>query len=88
MNFGGQRPEYMKDIKFTSWQAGQIAQVKNELKNPDGIRKRDVVKGGNLLQIGGEFLFEEGQVVWCHRMRNMRDHAEMSVIRKLLELDG
>lgn len=51
------------------------------------IRKRDVIKGGNIFQIGGEFLFEEGEVVWCHRMRNYRNHAEVSVIRKVLELD-
>jgi hypothetical protein len=51
------------------------------------IRKRDVVKGGNIFQIGGEFLFEEGEVVWCHRMKNYRNHAEVSVIRRMLELD-
>lgn len=51
------------------------------------IRKRDVVKGGNIFQIGGEFLFEEGEVVWCHRMKNYRNHAEVDVIRKVLELD-
>jgi hypothetical protein len=51
------------------------------------IRKRDVVKGGNVFQIGGEFLFEEGEVVWCHRMKNYRNHAEVSVIRRMLELD-
>lgn len=88
MSFGRQRPQYMRDIPFKEWQAGQLAQVRAELKNPEGIRKRDVLRGGNLLQIGGEFLFEDGEVVWCHRMRNMRDHAEMSVIRKILELDG
>jgi hypothetical protein len=51
------------------------------------IRKRDVIKGGNIFQIGGEFLFEEGEVVWCHRMKNYRNHAEVNVIRKVLELD-
>ena len=51
------------------------------------IRKRDIVKGGNIFQIGGEFLFEEGEVVWCHRMKNYRNHAEVSVIRRMLELD-
>jgi len=51
------------------------------------IRKRDVIKGGNIFQIGGEFLFEEGEVLWCHRMKNYRNHAEVSVIRKVLELD-
>jgi hypothetical protein len=44
-------------------------------------------KGGNLLQIGGEFLFQDGQVVWCHRMKNMRGHAEVSVVKRILELD-
>jgi hypothetical protein len=51
------------------------------------IRKRDVIKGGNIFQIGGEFLFEEGEVVWCHRMKNYRNHAEVDVIRRVLELD-
>lgn len=51
------------------------------------IRKRDVIKGGNVFQIGGEFLFEDGEVMWCHRMKNYRNHAEVSVIRKVLELD-
>jgi hypothetical protein len=88
LNFGGQRPEYMADIPFMKWQNGQIAQIASEVRNPDnGVRKRDAFRGGNLLQIGGEFLFEEGEVVWCHRMRSMRDHAEVGVIRRLLELD-
>jgi hypothetical protein len=51
------------------------------------LRKRDIVKGGNPLQIGGEFLFEEGEVVWCHRMKNYRNHAEVAAIRQILELD-
>lgn len=29
--------------------------------------------GGSLFQVGGEFLFENGDLVWCHRMRNIRD---------------
>ncbi|EME38175.1 hypothetical protein DOTSEDRAFT_96917, partial [Dothistroma septosporum NZE10] len=87
MNFGGERPEYMKDISLPAWAAGQFKTVNDSLQDPEGIRKRDILKGGNPLQIGGEFLFEEGQVVWCHRMKNMRNHAEIKVIRKLLELD-
>lgn len=63
-------------------------QITTEVRKEEGgIRKRDAFKGGNLMQIGGEFLFEEGEVVWCHRMRNMRDHVEVKVVRKLLELD-
>ena len=86
-NIGTQRPEYMKDISAAAWGAGQITQIRKSLKDPEGIRKRDVLRGGNPMQIGGEFLFDEGEVVWCHRMRNFRNHAEVSVLRKLLELD-
>jgi hypothetical protein len=25
--------------------------------------------------------------VWCHRMKNYRNHAEVDVIRRVLELD-
>lgn len=56
-------------------------------ENNLSIRKRDVIKGGNIFQIGGEFLFDEGEVVWCHRMKNYRNHAEVDVIRRVLELD-
>jgi hypothetical protein len=87
LNIGFKRPEYMEDISAVSWGVGQIKQIKEELKSPEGIRKRDVVKGGNVMQIGGEFLFEEGQVVWCHRMKNYRGHTEIKQIRKLLELE-
>jgi len=43
--------------------------------------------GGNVLQIGGEFLFQDGQVVWGHRMKNMRGHADMDVIKRILEIE-
>ncbi|KAF7192149.1 Peroxiredoxin-like 2C [Pseudocercospora fuligena] len=87
LNIGGSRPEYMRDISTVAWANGQFVTVKRSLQDPDGITKRDVLRGGQPLQVGGEFLFEEGQVVWCHRMKNMRGHAEVKVIRRLLELD-
>ncbi len=46
------------------------------------------MKGGDYKQVGGEFLWESGEVVWCHRMRNTRDHAEIQVLRDRLGLDG
>ncbi|KAL9103022.1 MAG: hypothetical protein Q9163_001881 [Psora crenata] len=49
---------------------------------------RNVLSGGDYLQVGGEFLFEEGRVSWCHRMQNTRDHAEVELMRKQLGLDG
>ncbi|KAK5107970.1 hypothetical protein LTR62_000515 [Meristemomyces frigidus] len=86
-NIGMQRPQYMKDISAAAWGTGQIKQMRAAVRDPDGVRLRDLVRGGNPLQIGGEFLLEDGEVVWCHRMRNYRNHAEVSVLRKLLELD-
>ncbi len=49
---------------------------------------RGALKGGDFQQIGGEFLFEDGLVTWCHRMRNTRDHAEVKVLLRVLGLDG
>ena len=87
LNIGNERPEYMKDISPAAWAAGQVTTIRKSLKDPEGIRKRDVLKGGNMLQIGGEFLFEDGQVVWCHRMKNYRNHTEIKLLRKILQLD-
>lgn len=41
-------------------------------------------KGGKVSQNGGEFLFDGGQVVWCHRMQNTRDHTEVEDLKALL----
>ena len=87
LNIGSSRPEYMKDISPLAWVKGQHTTIQKSLKEPDGIKKRDILRGGNPMQIGGEFLFDEGSVVWCHRMRNYRNHAEIGVLRRLLEID-
>lgn len=87
LNIGTKRPEYMAEISAPAWALGQVTTLRKSLKDPEGIRKRDIIRGGNPMQIGGEFLFDMGEVVWCHRMRNYRNHAEVAVLRKLLELD-
>ncbi|KAI9715209.1 MAG: hypothetical protein M1828_001035 [Chrysothrix sp. TS-e1954] len=46
----------------------------------------DGFRGGPILQVGGEFLFEDGRLLWCHRMRNIRDHAEVRDIKRVLDL--
>lgn len=51
------------------------------------LARRNVFKGGNMLQIGGEFLFRDGEVEWCHRMKNYRGHADIQVLRRVLEID-
>lgn len=48
---------------------------------------RKAFKGGDYWQVGGEFLFENGEAKWSHRMSNTRDHAEVPQIRKQLGLD-
>ncbi|EKG13833.1 hypothetical protein MPH_09015 [Macrophomina phaseolina MS6] len=83
-DIGSKRPEYMRDIAPPAWLAGQIKQVGQQAKR-QGVR--GAMKSGNWLQIGGEFLFEDGEVVWCHRMRNYRDHTEVATLRKVLEID-
>ncbi|GAB1739834.1 hypothetical protein NU219Hw_g4769t1 [Hortaea werneckii] len=86
MNIGSKRPEYMSEISAPAWAWGQVTTVKERVRAEE-LRKRDILRGGNPMQIGGEFLFDEGEVVWCHRMRNYRNHAEVAVMRKVLELD-
>jgi hypothetical protein len=48
---------------------------------------KNALKGGDFKQVGGEFLFEGGDCTWAHRMKNTRDHAEVSDLRKLIGLD-
>ncbi len=58
-----------------------------------GIRSgKGATKGGDSKQVGGEFLFELGsgdadedwKVLWCHRMKNTRDHTGMTDLRRVL----
>lgn len=76
---GKSRPEYMRNINPAQWIAEQS---KFQMKSKGGLRLK--AKGGNIFQIGGEFLFEDGRVVWCHRMRNYRGHAEVDTIKRVL----
>ena len=48
---------------------------------------RNMLSGGDFKQVGGEFLFQDGKVIWCHRMRSTRDHAEVPIVRQHLGLD-
>ena len=76
---GPKTPEYMHR-SLTSVIVSSIVQ---------GLKSgRKMLSGGNSRQVGGEFVFLGGKVVWCQRMRNTRDHAEIAVIRQKLGLDG
>lgn len=75
----GKKPKYIQsNILVTSMQS-----VVQALKTGS-----NALKGGNFKQVGGEFLFEDGECVWVHRMRNTRDHAEIGEVRTKLGLAG
>ncbi|KAJ4397528.1 hypothetical protein N0V93_001759 [Gnomoniopsis smithogilvyi] len=40
--------------------------------------------GGPPGQNGGEWLFQGGQLKWCHRMRNSTDHTEVKELKAVL----
>ena len=79
LSLGSKAPEYMQSGILK----GAIKSIWQELR-----AGRKMFDGGDWAQVGGEFLFEEGTVGWCHRMRNTRDHAELGELRRLLGLDG
>lgn len=76
----GPNCDYMKGINRYQWLKGQVDQVRQEEKS---LR----TKGGNILWVGGEFMFSGGEVVWCKRMKNYRGHTEIEVIRRLLGVE-
>lgn len=76
LKLGGQ-PQYMHDVSVP-------AVLKGFIKELRGMRMEERFQGGNMFQIGGEFLFEQGEVKWCHRMKNMRGHAEVEEIKRVL----
>lgn len=80
VNIGARRPGYMKEVSPPAWLLEQLVQM----SKTKGMKK---FKGGNWLQIGGEFLFQDGQAVWCHRMKNFRNHAEITVLKRVLEIE-
>jgi hypothetical protein len=49
---------------------------------------KKALKGGDFKQVGGEFLFEDGQCTWAHRMKTTRGHTEVTAIRDLIGLDA
>lgn len=87
LSLGERHPEYMQ----YSLPSAIVRAFYQSLKSG-----RNMLRGGDYWQVGGEFLFErEGQgererdiVTWCHRMRNTRDHAEIPTVRNVLGLDG
>ncbi|KAF8457428.1 AhpC/TSA antioxidant enzyme-domain-containing protein [Terfezia claveryi] len=40
------------------------------------------LSGGNISQVGGEFLFVNGDLGWCHRMKTTTDHVDVEDLKK------
>lgn len=76
---GPKSPEYMQD----SVMVNAVKSIFQEFRSG-----RNMMKGGDFSQVGGEFVFENGQVTWCHRMRNTRGHAEVPELRAVLGFVG
>ena len=79
LNLGPKAPQYMQ----YSLPSAVIRSIYQGLKTGRGA-----FKGGDYWQVGGEFIFDDGEVTWCHRMKNTRDHAEIPEMRRQLGLDG
>ncbi|KAL8725132.1 MAG: hypothetical protein Q9166_007536 [cf. Caloplaca sp. 2 TL-2023] len=79
LSLGSKAPQYMQ----YSLPSAMIRALYQSLK-----AGRGALKGGDYWQVGGEFIFEDGEVTWCHRMKNTRDHAEVPEVRRQLGLDG
>ena len=76
----GARPNYMS--QNSAWEM-----TVKSLMPAVRAKRRDKLAAGNLMQVGGEFLFEDGEPAWCRRMQTYRDHTEMKIIRRVLEMD-
>ncbi|EON63521.1 hypothetical protein W97_02749 [Coniosporium apollinis CBS 100218] len=79
------RPQSRHKALTDAEREAEEARAKAEKKKK--LARRNMFKGGNMLQIGGEFLFRDGEVEWCHRMKNYRGHADIQVLRRVLEID-
>ena len=75
-----QLPEYVRDKSLFRGAINGIGQIFSRIPKGDGL------KGGAFDQVGGDFLFENEKVTWCHRMRDTTDHSDLPKIREVLGL--
>lgn len=79
LSLGPKRPDYMKASMVSTTMQSMYQCIKSG---------KGIVQGGDIRQVGGEMLFEDGRVTWVHRMKNTRDHAEVEDLRSILGLTG
>lgn len=75
LSMGDQKPSYIQ----SSILGGTLKSMSNMLASGMGA-----FKGGDYSQNGGEWVFVDGCLEWCHRMQHTRDHAEVAELGKVL----
>lgn len=75
LSLGDRKPEYVQ----SSVLGGTLKSMSNMVSSGFGF-----LKGGDYSQNGGEWVFVDGNLEWCHRMQNTRDHAEISELGSVL----
>ena len=78
LSLGSQTPQYLQRSLLHMVFSSFMQEIRSG---------RKMLSGGDFRQVGGEFLFSGDKVTFCKRMKNTRDHAEISEIRKQLGLD-
>ncbi|KAL1297367.1 hypothetical protein AAFC00_004907 [Neodothiora populina] len=71
---GDRKPDYIKQSFLGSVAAGVWQGLSNITVNP-----------GKKSQNGGEWIFVDGDLKWCRRMRHTRDHTEIEELKKILD---
>lgn len=69
---------------------GSAQVIRRQPSLESGLKKRVSIEGlrsGPIFQVGGEFLFEDDQLVWCHRMKAMRSHTDIETLRRVLDIE-
>lgn len=75
LSMGDHKPSYV----HSSILGGTLKSMSNMVSAGTGM-----FKGGDYSQNGGEWVFVDGQLEWCHRMQNTRDHAELAELGNVL----
>lgn len=75
----GEKPKYLADQGPFELLKKSVVQV---------CKWGSPLQGGDIQQVGGEFLFVNGEVGWCHRMKTTRDHIEVESLKQVMGLAG
>ena len=74
LGLGDKKPDYIRKSLLSSVIDGVWSTVSNPTASP-----------GKKSQNGGEWIFIDGELKWCRRMRNTRDHTEVDELKKVLD---